>query len=160
LTADLDTHLRVGLFANVFFVGFGAQDADRTMPYYVKVKRYIELAKSFCYPIIAERPLVYHHTPDIGVSRPAEWCVLEYASCDRTRAYAGVFRLSQNQDHEDPVDYLFRPRSLDPSKAYEVTMDNRQVTFRMSGLDLAQTGVQVRLDSALTSELLLFSVYD
>jgi alpha-galactosidase len=157
LMADIDTHLRVGLFANVLFVGFGAQDADRTMPYYVKAKRYIELAKSFCYPIIAERPLVYHHTPNIGVSRPAEWCVLEYASCDRTRAYAGVFRLSQNQDHEGPVDYHFRPRSLDPSKDYEVTMDNRHVTFHMSGLDLAERGVHVRLDSALTSELLLFS---
>jgi alpha-galactosidase len=157
LMTDLDTHMRVALFANVCFVGFGAQDADRTMPYYVKVKRYIELAKSFCYPIMAERPLVYHHTPGIGVSRPAEWCVLEYALCDRTRAYAGVFRLSHNQDDEEPAYYLFRPQSLDLSKDYEVTMDNRQVTFRASGLDLAQTGVQIRLDSALTSELLLFS---
>ena len=93
-TADLDTHLRVTLFATPIFVGFGAQDADRTTPYFLKTKRYIHLAKSFCYPIIAGRAhWLYHHTPSIGVLRPAPWCVLEYAAPDHSRGYCGVFAL-------------------------------------------------------------------
>ncbi|MCX7935508.1 MAG: alpha-galactosidase, partial [Planctomycetota bacterium] len=44
-TADLDTHLRVTLFAQPIFVGFGAQTADRDTPYFRKTKRYIRLAK-------------------------------------------------------------------------------------------------------------------
>ncbi len=78
-TADLDTHLRVTLFAVPIFVGFGAQDADRATEYFRKTRRYIELHKGFCRPVLAGHPIVYHHTPDIGAVRPADWCVLEYA---------------------------------------------------------------------------------
>ncbi|MHB1294529.1 MAG: glycoside hydrolase family 36 protein [Anaerolineae bacterium] len=150
-TADLDTHLRVGLFATVIHVGFGAQDDDRTTPYYVQTKRYIALANDFCYPIIAEGANTYHHTPEIGVSAPADWCVIEYAAPDRTRAYAGVFSLNGKAES-----YLFRPRGLDASLKYAVTTDNNHQTYVVTGRDLVENGVTVRLDSNLTSELLLF----
>ena len=158
LMADLDTHLRVTLFANTVFVGFGAQDADRSTPYFQKTKRYIDLAKSFCYPIMANRSLVYHHTPGIGVSRPAEWCVLEYASPDHQRGYAGVFKLSGGI--QAPTNYQLRLRGLDRSRSYEVTTDNSGETFVMSGTDLVSSGLPVRLDSALTSELVLYSAVE
>jgi alpha-galactosidase len=150
-TADLDTHLRVTLFATPIFVGFGAQDADRTTPYYEKTRRYIELAKTFCRPIMANRPEVYHHTPDIGLLDPAEWCVLEYAAPDGSAAFAGVFRLSG----AGPSEHVFRPRGLDLAKAYDVTLDNRRATLRISGWELATHGVPVRLEAPLTSELIL-----
>jgi alpha-galactosidase len=151
-TADLDTHLRVTLFAVPIFVGFGAQNADRASTYYATTRRYIELARTFCRPIMAQHPAVYHHTPDIGLLKPADWCVLEYAAQDRRRAYAGVFKLSGH----GPDEYVFRPRGLDLGRDYDVRLDNRQQTFRMSGRELAHGGLRVSLDAALTSELLLF----
>jgi alpha-galactosidase len=152
-TADLDTHLRVTLFANASFSGFGAQDADRSTAYFQKTKRYIELAKTFCRPIMAGRAVVHHHTPDIGVSAPADWCVLEYAAQDRARAYAGVFSLRREKAAGT---YVFRPRGLDCSRDYRVTMDNTGVVFQVSGRELANQGLTVRLEGGLTSELLLF----
>lgn len=148
---DLDTHLRVTLFAQPIFVGFGGQDADRTTPYFEKTKRYIKLAKEFTAPILAAKPAVYHHTPDIGLYSPAEWCVLEYASQDRSRGYAGVFKLKNGTS-----EYLLRLRGADASAEYEVTLDNQQQTFRMSGRDLAIHGLPVRLDAAMTSELVMY----
>jgi alpha-galactosidase len=153
-TADLDTHLRVTLFTNTVFVGFGDQDSDRSTAHYQAVKRYIELATSFCYPIMAGPAIVYHHTPNIGVSTPARWCVLEYAAPDRTRAYAGIFALSAERSSENH--YLFRPRGLDQAREYDVTLDNEQQVVRMTGRQLAHEGLLVHLDSALTSQLLLF----
>lgn len=150
-TADLDTHLRVTLFAVPIFVGFGAQDADRSTTYYARTREYIDLAKTFCRPIMAEGPAVFHHTPDIGLLRPADWCVLEYASQDRLRAYAGLFRLSATA----PSEYLFRPRGLDLSRDYEVTLHNSSQRLLISGAELIGSGVVVTLDAALTSELLL-----
>lgn len=149
--ADLATHLRVTLFALPIFVGFGAQDADRSTEYFRTTRRYIELHKTFCRPIMAGGPAVFHHTPDIGIYAPADRCVLEYASRDRRRAYAGVFQLVDGGS-----EYVFRPRGLDPSLAYEVRTDNDGSTFRASGRELVCEGVPVRLDRALTSELLLF----
>jgi alpha-galactosidase len=152
-TADLDTHLRVTLFGVPVFVGFGAQNANRSNAYFAKTRKYIELAKGFCRPILANRAVVYHHTPDIGLMGPAEWCVLEYAAPDRSRAYAGVFRLNGH----GPAEYVFRPRGLDPARDYEVTLDNAGQAFRVPGRELVNAGIVVRLSAALTSELILFS---
>ena len=149
--ADLDTHLRVTLFAVPIFVGFGAQNADRTSEYFRRTRRYIDLHKGFCRPVLADRPAVYHHTPDIGVTAPAEWCVLEYARQDAARGYAGVFRLGPGAG-----EYLFRPRGIDMSSEYEVTLDNRRHRFRLTGPQLADEGISIRLDAALTSELVLY----
>jgi alpha-galactosidase len=153
--ADADTHLRVTLFAVPIFVGFGAQDADRSTDFYAKTRRYISLNKGFCRPVMANHPQVYHHTPDIGLFSPAEWCVLEYGTQDRQRGYAGVFKL-----RDGAAEYLLRPRGLNLSWDYEVTLDNSQQTFRIAGRDLALRGLPIQLDSALTSELVLYQAIE
>ena len=153
-TADLDTHLRVTLFATPIFVGFGAQNADRSTPCFAKTRRYIDLAKTFCRPIMANHPVVYHHTPDIGTFTQAEWCVIEYASQDKTRAYAGLFRIGSDRGS---TEYLFRPRGLDIARDYWVALDNSGQTIRVSGWELANRGLTIRLDATLASELVLFS---
>jgi len=150
-TADLDTHLRVILFATPIFVGFGAQSADRSTEYFKKTKRYIELAKTFCRPVMANRPDVYHHTPDIGLTGRADWCVLEYASPEKTRGYAGIFKL-----RDEPSEFVFRAKGVDAGRNYIVTLDNSGAVFEMSGVELQLAGIPVRLDSALTSELVMY----
>jgi alpha-galactosidase len=149
--ADADTHLRVSLFAMPVFVGFGAQNADRSTEFYRLTRRYIELHKGFCRPVLAGQPAVYHHTPDIGLFAPAPWCVLEYAAPDRSRGYAGVFKLAGGRD-----EYRLRLQGVDWAAQYEVTMDNQNQTVVMAGHELAQAGLTISLDSALTSELVLY----
>lgn len=149
--ADLDTHLRVTLFAVPIFVGFGAQGADINTAYFQKTRRYIDLHKGFCRPVLAGHPVVYHHTPDIGVFSPADWCVLEYAAPDATRGYAGVFKLSGGAQ-----EYVFRPHGIDPGGDYDLRLDNRGATLRISGRELETVGLTIRLDAALTSELIMY----
>jgi len=150
--ADLDTHLRVTLFAVPIFVGFGAQDADRSTEFFRQTRRYIELHKGFCRPVLANQPAVFHHTPDIGVTGPADWCVLEYAARDATRGYVGLFKLTNTL-----VPYRLRLRGIDPVRDYEVTFDNRGKKFIVAGRDLELHGLSIELDTALTSELVLYS---
>ena len=151
LTADAETHLRVTLFATPVFVGFGAQNSDRATEFYRRTRRYIDLHKGFCRPVLANHPVVYHHTPDIGVTAPAPWCVLEYAARDASRGYVGVFKLAH-----DGKAYLLRLRGIDRAADYEVTLDNNTgKSFRISGRELAN-GLSIELDAALTSELVLY----
>jgi alpha-galactosidase len=152
---DLDTHLRVMLFAQPIIVGFGAQDADRSTPYFETTRRYLRLGRTFTQPILAGKPTVYHHTHDIGLHAPADWCVLEYGAADRARGYAGVFRLTDGL-----AEYRLRLRGVDVGADYEVTLDNTTQTFRMSGRELAFTGLPIALDSACTSELVLYERQD
>ena len=150
--ADLDTHLRVTLFAQPVFVGFGSQDADRETPYYQITRRYIQLAKAFTGPIIAGGPVVYHHTPDIGLYAAADWCVLEYAHVDKSCGYAGVFKLTGGS-----AEYLLRLRGVDAGADYEVTLDSAGQIFRMQGRDLLYQGLPLRRDTAFTSELVMYA---
>jgi alpha-galactosidase len=160
--ADLDTHLRVALFAQPVFVGFGAQDADRSAEHFAKTRRYIRLIQEFTGPILGGEPHVYHHTPDIGVRRPAAWCVLEYASRDRSSGYAGIFRLGASGLHArtgvspNEDEYVFRSRGVDPTQTYLVTLDNIGETIEYSGADMMQCGLRIRLDQPNTSELVLY----
>ena len=148
---DLDTHLRVSLFAQPIFVGFGAQNADRSTEYFQKTRQYVELHKGFCRPVLVGPPVVYHHTPDIGLYADAPWCVLEYGLADRSRGYVGVFRLSSGA-----AEYPLRLRGVELAGEYEVTLSNAGQTFRVPGRELALAGLPIRLDAAMTSELVLY----
>ncbi|WP_135554670.1 alpha-galactosidase [Paenibacillus cymbidii] len=153
-TADLDTHLRVTLFATPVFVGFGAQNAERTGVYYDQTHRYIELAKGFCRSIMEQQPAVFHHTPYIGVDIPADWCVLEYAAKDKSKGYVGVFRLGSEDGGKE---YVLKPRGIDPARHYRVTLDNDGVSVVLPGVELARHGLSVTLEHANTSELVLYT---
>ncbi|HMJ22752.1 MAG TPA: GH36 C-terminal domain-containing protein, partial [Terriglobales bacterium] len=112
----------------------------------------VELYKKKLRPIM-RGSRVYHHTPLTEYYTQTPWVVLEYATPDAQRAMATLFRTS---NFEDPV-YRFVPRGLDASRTYAVTFKNRGYTVEMSGLKLMQEGVAIRLETAGTSEMLLFS---
>lgn len=99
---------------------------------------------------------IYHHTPVVKGLNPSGWSVLELGSQDRTTAVAGLFRLSDPPES----DYLLRFRGLDISKRYRVTFDNANETCELSGYTLIKEGVPIRLESALTSELILVQAMD
>jgi hypothetical protein len=77
---------------------------------------------------------------------------MEYASEDRTKGWAVLSRIAQKGEEL----YLFRPRGLDPSRTYKVTLDNLEVHLKLTGFQLMQEGLSVRLAETATSELLLF----
>jgi hypothetical protein len=54
--------------------------------------------------------------------------------------------------------YVLRPRGLDPGKSYRVTFDSMGTTATVDGLSLMRDGLPIRLESNLSSELLLFEV--
>ncbi len=151
--ADIETHLRMILFTVPVFVTFGAQDADRDTEFFRRTRKYIDLHKGFCRPVLARHPDVFHHTPNVGVFTPADWCVLEYAAKDKSRGYAGVFKLTSGEK-----EYQLKPRGVNMAADYEVTLDSRGQCFRMPGRQLAEGGLTIRLDSTFTSELVLYKM--
>ena len=84
---------------------------------------------------------------------PQGWGVLELASADRTRAVCGLFQLGNPTQPE----YRLRLRGLDAGRRYRVTWDNSGQTAEADGFTLMNQGITVRLEGALTSELLLIT---
>jgi alpha-galactosidase len=115
-----------------------------------RVKRMIKMYKEFVRPFMPTSRM-YHHTPTLThPTDPYGIGVMELVSRDKTKAIAGLFRLAGPEN-----EYTMRFKGLDPAKRYEVTSDNSGTTFVMEGKDLVYSGLPIRLDSALDSELLL-----
>ncbi len=114
------------------------------------VKKYVALYKDFIRPFHREAR-VYHHTPVISGPDASDWCALEYVAADRTRAVAAVFRLVNAREDT----FVLRFRGLDPGQRYRLTFEPGGLATEADGLALRQQGLAVRLDTALTSQLVL-----
>ena len=111
----------------------------------------VSLYKEFVRPFMGTGR-IYHHTPCFGGPEPKGWGVLEMASRERDRGICGLFQLAAPSTPE----YRVRPRGLDAGRQYRVTFDNAGQSCLVDGFTLVQQGLAVRLEGALTSELLLF----
>jgi alpha-galactosidase len=114
------------------------------------VKKYIGIYKGFIRKFVREAR-VYHHTPVIPGGDGKGWCALEYVSSDRTKAVAAVFRLVNA-----PGDcYRFVFRGLDSGLNYRLTFEPGGFEAVANGFALSNDGIEIRLESALTSKLIL-----
>ena len=115
--------------------------------------RYAKLYKSFIRPLWPTCKM-FHHEPITanGSVDSSPWFAVEFAAPDRSRGWATIVRMAG----ADSDYYIFRPRGLDPARSYRVTFDSTRTVAVVSGLQLIRDGLRLRLESTLSSELLLF----
>ena len=150
-TADFDFQSRLLLFVRptlAFFYPLGSQANPLMIE---RSRHWLDLYKNFVRPFM-NTGRIYHHTPVVNGPEPKGWGVLELASADRRRGICGLFQLSDPSQPE----YLLRLRGLDLSRRYRVTWDSSGQSCEVDGFTLMKQGLTVRLEGALTSELLLF----
>jgi alpha-galactosidase len=147
---NLETQLQVIVLGHPAISGVTPTLAEADPEMLEVVKKYVGLYKNFIRPFHHEAR-VYHHTPVIGGGDASGWCALEYVAADRRRAVAGVFRLVNAREDTFPL----RFRGLDPAQRYRVTTEPGGLTAVADGLTLCEQGLTIRLDTALTSRLLL-----
>jgi alpha-galactosidase len=148
---DLDLQLRQALMARPIFRGI-SPTLDELNPLVRKrIRDAVEQFKKTLRPIMVGSR-VYHHTPATPLLEGSPWMVMEYATPDRRRAVGWLFRTAQSGQ---PV-FVFHPRGLDFSRTYRVLVGNSAQSIEISGDRLLQHGIPVRLESNLTSEMLLF----
>ena len=150
LTADVRTLIRNLIFARPTVGTFTASGALQNPVQADIIRHHIEIYKQFVRPMQREA-LSFHHTPDL--SRVLDgFGVLETAKRDASQGMIGIFRLAEPEQEETTV----YPRGVNAAKAYDVTFDNTGATVRMTGVELLQRGLRVRIASALESELILY----
>ena len=115
------------------------------------IREYMDIYKNFVRPIQMQCKM-YHHTPVVEGLQGRGWVVNEFVSPDATAAYANLFRLPDAKEDT----WVFKPRGLDMSRSYKVTFVSDGRSFCVDGYTLSQTGIGIRLDGPLTSQMLLF----
>jgi alpha-galactosidase len=149
--ADFDFQSRTLLFLEPKF-GFLYPLGSNLNPIFMeRTKRWVRLYKDFVRPFISSSR-IYHHTPEVSGLEPHGWGVLELAAEDHSRGICGLFQLSAPTQPQ----YRLHPRGLDLSRKYKVTFDNSGEAVTIDGFTLVEEGLNIRLEGALTSELLVF----
>lgn len=149
---DVESQLAMVQMALPIFRGIAPALGDLNPILRDKIRSGLELYKKELRPIM-RGSLVYHHTPLPPYFTQAPWVVLEYATRDKQRSMATLFRTSNYGDSF----FRFVPRGLNPSQDYHVIFKNRVEATDVSGWKLMQEGISVHLENAGTSEMLLFS---
>jgi alpha-galactosidase len=150
LDGNVDFQWRVVVLCHPIFRGISPTLEELNPLFHDRITHAIKLYKDFIRPLLPECR-VFHHTGLLPLFDLTPWCVLEYASADRSRAVIGLFRTGDVGDN----DFVVRPRGLDRGCTYRLTFDNSGEEIKVSGYVLAQDGVRVHLPANLTSELLL-----
>ena len=150
----LDTHLRVMFTLSTPWIIDGPAGSLETLKPHVKERylHYANLYKTFIRPMWPTCKVIHHSpvSPTTGVESSSLFA-MEFVSADQTKAWATIVRASEN-----PKEYLFKPKGLNPKFNYEVTFDSSGQTKRISGAKLIEQGLSIYLESVLASELLLF----
>jgi len=150
IDGDVDQQLRTVMMSRPIFRGISPTQEEFNPILRARIRESIEHFKRVVRPIMVGSR-VYHHTPVLPIAEPSPWLVLEYATPDSKRAVAGLFRTAQSGDDT----FVFKPRGLDLGKTYLVTFSNTGQKIPMTGTRLME-GISVRLEAAMTTELLLF----
>jgi len=147
---DLDLQLDTVMMSRPIFRGISPTLPELDPLLGNRIRDGVGLYKQQVLPIMSHG-LVYHHTPVLPMMEPSPWVVLEYASPDKRGDVAALFRTSQFGD----ATYKFMPRGIDFSKSYNVKFQNSGQMLDMTGSELLQNGIPVRLEDNLTSEIIL-----
>ena len=145
-----ETQLQLLMLCHPTVSGLTPSLAEANPELLALVKKYIGIYKNFIRPFHRDAR-VYHHTPVIPGGDASGWCVIENVASDRSRAVAGIFRLVNATEDT----YTLRFRGLDSAKRYRVTTEPGGLVAEVAGFTLQQQGVTIRLDTPLTSNLLL-----
>jgi alpha-galactosidase len=149
-----DTHLRLTYSLGTPWLAPVAPTLQELSPERLeRYRHYANLYKHFIRPLWPTCR-VYHHAPANsreGVERNP-WFAMEFAAPDRAKGWATIVRLADS----DSDTYLLRPRGLDPAGSYRVTFDSAGTSAIINGERLMHEGLLIRLESTLSSELLLF----
>ena len=148
--ADLTTQLRASTMVLPIFRGLSPSPEEFNPLLKAEILRQVNLYKEVIRPILRDCR-VYHHTPLTPLIEGTPWVVLEYATPDAQASLGWVFRTSESGDST----YWYKPRGIDFGKTYKVTFSNSGRTITIPGDRLLQEGIPVRLESNLSSELLI-----
>lgn len=152
---NLETQLHTIILGHPAVSGLTPSLAEANPEVLRLTKKYLGIYRDFIRPFHRESR-VYHHTPTIPGSDGSGWCILELASANRRRIVVGVFRLVNAGRDE----YCLRLRGVDPGLRYRVTTEPDGMVRTLDGHVLSERGLTIRLDTPLTSRLLLCEAMD
>ncbi len=145
---SLDAHLRNTMLGHISLNVISPANVPLNEKSMAFIRHSTDIYKSFIRPFLSESK-IYHHTPDL---HNEDCSVLEISAPDNTKGTITVITLCGTNKKSITV----KPKGIDVSKEYKVTLDNDGYTYVISGEKLRRNGIAVDIKSSLSSELILY----
>ncbi len=145
---SFDAHLRNTMLGHISLNVISPAGAEINEEQMAFIKHSTDIYKDFIRPFLAESK-IYHHTPDLKVS---DYSVLEISAPDKSKGAITVITLCGTNEKT----IMVKPKGIDISKEYQVTLDNDSFTYTISGEKLKRNGICVDIKASLSSELILY----
>lgn len=147
----LDAIVRHTLFGRPTFNSFNSMGSAFNPNQIEFVRHSIDIYKNVIRPF-APTGKIYHHTEECFGNAPAGTVVLERSAEDRSAGVVGIFRLTGI--NADTITVY--PKGISIGSDYDVTFDNSGETVRLSGYEMAHSGLRINIRSNLSSELVIY----
>ncbi len=147
---SLDAHLRNTMLGHISLNVISPADAKVNEKAMAFIKHSTDVYKNFIRPFLSESE-IYHHTPDLHNS---DYSILEISAPDKTKGAITVIALCGTNEKN----IMVKPKGIDISREYNVTLDNDGYTYTISGEKLKRNGIAVDIKASLSSELILYEI--
>lgn len=147
---SFDSHLRNAMLGHISLNVISPADAKINEKQMAFVRHSTEIYKEFIRPFLSESK-IYHQTPDLNES---DYSVLEISAPDNSKGAITVITLCSTNEKAITV----KPKGIDVSKEYKVTLDNDGFSYVISGEKLKLNGIAVEINASLSSELVLYEI--
>ncbi len=149
LEGTLDFQLNVARFGNPLFCYVLPHNIPHNPVQLDKIRTMLTTYKTIIRPML-QNARVFHHTPDLDITKPGCVGVLEMASADQTASLVGVFTLSSVEQPTVPI----RMKGIAPQGRYRVTVNDEFYGW-FDGYTLCHQGILADLAVPLDSKAIL-----
>jgi len=143
-----DTLFHIPLLAHPTVSGIAPSGGEWNPALVALARKYMAIWKDFIRPFQRDCR-VFHHVPVVRGPDAEGWWAMELAAPDASRAVAVAVRLLHAQGDM----YGLRFRGLAQDQQYELTAEPGGITATVSGWELTERGLEVRLEDPLSSRL-------
>ena len=149
--STLDFQVRSTMLTHMTICTLIPYGAAPTEPQMEFIRHSVDIYKNFIRKFL---PVcrVYHHTDDVAATLREGFTALEVASPDHRMGALAAFTMQEAKKDM----FVLYPKGIDPELTYRVTLDNLRKSFKMTGGEILQQGVRVRIPASLSSELILW----
>lgn len=144
---SFEAHMRNTMLTHMSLNVFVPPHAETNTVQMEFVRHSTDIYKSFIRPFLPQAK-VYHHTPEATKGNAV---ILEIAAPDGTKGAVNITTLKAS------ATVVVKPKGVDASKEYTVTLDNLRQSFTVSGRELKLKGLEIEIPASLCSELILYS---
>jgi len=152
VTGDMKSHIRNTMLTHMSLNVIAPTVLCVNSDLMSEIKDSVKMYKDEIRPVLPNSK-IYHHTPTRSDVLKNGFTCLEITSENKEKGFISVFSTTESTVNE----IIIKPKGINKALNYSVYLDNEHEEYTVSGRELSACGIQINLNTSLTSEFIKYS---